>query len=101
MILPAPLLLQCQLFSLGMLKSWLGWDWAASEAALRKAIALDAVNALADRALAVVLSRNGTKTPGRRRAGRAPLLRPQTNNDKNPVRSSIRSGARLASAACK
>jgi len=42
--------------SLGFFKFWLGWDWAGSEMAQRKAIALDASYAFAHRMLGIVLS---------------------------------------------
>jgi TolB-like protein/Flp pilus assembly protein TadD len=62
--------------SLGTMKFWLGWDWAGSEAALHKAIALDPVNALAHRDLAVVLSRTGRHERARAAARRARELEP-------------------------
>jgi DNA-binding winged helix-turn-helix (wHTH) protein/tetratricopeptide (TPR) repeat protein len=42
--------------SLGFFKFWLGWDWAGSEMAQHKAIALDASYAFAHRMLGIVLS---------------------------------------------
>ena len=62
--------------SLGTVRFWLGWDWAASEAALRKAIDLDPANALAHRDLAVVLSRTGRSQSARATARRARELEP-------------------------
>lgn len=62
--------------SLGTVKFWLGWDWAASEAALRKAIAFDPANALAHRDLAVLLSRTGRHESARAAARRARELEP-------------------------
>lgn len=62
--------------SLGTVKFWLGWDWAASEAALRKAIGLDPAKALAHRDLAVVLSRTGRHHDARAAARRARELEP-------------------------
>jgi TolB-like protein/Flp pilus assembly protein TadD len=42
--------------SLGLYEFWLGWNWEAAEAALRKAIALDPSSPLGHRLLGVVLS---------------------------------------------
>ncbi len=42
--------------SLGLLKFWLDWDWAAAETACRRAIALDSSCGLAHRMLGVVFS---------------------------------------------
>jgi tetratricopeptide (TPR) repeat protein len=42
--------------SLGFLKFWLDWDWAASEAAFKKAIQLDPNYALTHRLLGILLS---------------------------------------------
>ena len=42
--------------SLGLYEFWLGWDWQAAEAALRKAIALDPSSPLGHRLLGIVLS---------------------------------------------
>ena len=42
--------------SLGLYEFWLGWDWEAAEASLRKAIALDPNNPLGHRLLGIVLS---------------------------------------------
>lgn len=45
--------------SLGLVKFWIDWDWPAAEAALRKAIALDASYGIAHRLLGIVLSHLG------------------------------------------
>jgi TolB-like protein len=42
--------------SLGLLKFWLDWDWAAAETALRRALALDSSCGLAHRMLGVLFS---------------------------------------------
>lgn len=48
--------------SLGMLKFWLDWDWAAAENAFRQAIRLDPSYSLAHRMLGVCLSHKGERS---------------------------------------
>ena len=45
--------------SLGFVKFWLDWEWAAAESAFRKAIEFDPSYALAHRMLGLVLSQSG------------------------------------------
>jgi TolB-like protein/tetratricopeptide (TPR) repeat protein len=62
--------------SQGMVHYWLGWDWRASEAAYRKALALDPSNAHAYRMLGVLLGTAGRHAEARAAMRRARELDP-------------------------
>src|ERR1700674_2876754 len=62
--------------SVGLVKFWFDWDWAAAEAALRGAIALDPRYPLAHRNLGIVLSHSGRHEEARLAARRARELDP-------------------------
>jgi TolB-like protein/Tfp pilus assembly protein PilF len=62
--------------SVGLVKFWLDWDWAAAETALRNAIALDPSYALAHRNLGIVLSHAGRHEEARSAVRRGRELDP-------------------------
>jgi TolB-like protein/Flp pilus assembly protein TadD len=62
--------------SVGLVKFWFDWDWAAAETALRNAIALDPSYALAHRQLGIALSHAGRHEEARSAACRARELDP-------------------------
>jgi len=62
--------------SVGLVKFWFDWDWAAAEAALRGAIELDPRYSLAHRNLGIVLSHSGRHEEARLAARRARELDP-------------------------
>jgi tetratricopeptide (TPR) repeat protein len=62
--------------SRGMVSYWLDWDWAAAEAAYRKAVALDPSYALAHRMLGVLLGTDGRHEEARSCLRRARELDP-------------------------
>jgi len=62
--------------SVGLVKFWLDWDWAAAELALCKAITLDPSFALAHRNLGIVLSHSGRHQEARSALRRARELDP-------------------------
>jgi TolB-like protein len=62
--------------SVGLVKFWLDWDWAAAETALRNAIALDPSYALAHRNLGIVLSHAGRHEEARAAVRRGRELDP-------------------------
>ncbi len=62
--------------SVGFLKFWLEWDWPGSEAAYRKAIALDPSHSLAHRLLGILLSHMARPEEARPAMARARLLDP-------------------------
>jgi TolB-like protein len=62
--------------SMGFVKFWLDWDWAAAEDAYRKAIALDPSYALAHRMLGILLAQVGRHEEARPAIRRARELDP-------------------------
>lgn len=62
--------------TLGFLKFWLEWDWPGAEAALRKAVSLDASYPLAHRMLGIVLAHMGRPEEARPAIRRARELDP-------------------------
>lgn len=62
--------------SLGFLKFWLDWDWAAAEAAYRKAIQLDPSYSLAHRLLGILFSHMNRREEARAAIARARELDP-------------------------
>ena len=62
--------------SMGFMKFWLDWDWAAAEAAYRKAIALDPSYPFAHRMLGILLAHMGQHKEARLAIRRARELDP-------------------------
>ena len=62
--------------SMGFMKFWLDWDWAAAEAAYRKAIALDPSYPFAHRMLGILLAQMGRHEEARPAIRRARELDP-------------------------